>query len=60
MTLPFAKPPARIVVDKDKHDYMIAELLLWRSEVDRIIGLLESGRTMSAKEALAALLARLS
>lgn len=63
MTLPFAKPAnpaARVVVERDVIEAVLVEIEHQRKQLRAIMDLMETGRTKSARDAIASLLARLS
>jgi hypothetical protein len=60
VSLPFAKPPARIVVERDVIEAVLVEIDHQRKQLRTIIDLMDSGRIKQAREAIDTLLARLS
>lgn len=63
MNLPFAKPakpPARVVVERQLIEAVLVELDHQREQLRVILDLMDTGRTKSAREIIAKLLARLS
>lgn len=55
-----AKPPARIVVDRHLIEAVLVEIEHQRKQLRAIMDLMETGRTKSARDAIASLLERLS